>query len=162
MIEFGYAINSDAVVGMLAAFQESLADQSPALARIADDFREMIARQFASEGRAEGTPWAPLAPATLRRRRGGGILFSTGALLRSLQEPGAPGHVEELEAHSLALGTRLPYAQYHQSGTRRGLPARPLIVLSQARSERWVEIVRQHIGEKTLLLGEKELGGKQL
>ena len=160
MIEFTYSINSKPVEKALGNFQASLADQSPALARVADDFREMIARQFSSEGRTEGTPWPPLAPSTLRRRpgkAGGPILQSTGALLRSLTAPGAAGHVEQLEAQSLAIGTSLPYALFHQTGTRR-MPARPIIVLSGARSERWVEIVRGGIEEKALLLGAKTLG----
>lgn len=158
MFAFTYADNAESVNEALAAFEESLADQAPALARVADDFREMIAQQFASEGRAEGTPWPELAPATLRRRQANTpILYKTGALLRSLREPGAAGHVEELEGYSLTLGSRLPYAVFHQTGTRR-LPARPIIVLSGARSERWTEIVRQQIAEKTLLLGAKELG----
>lgn len=158
MIEFTYAVNSEPVENALATFQESLAEQSPALRRIADDFRAMMARQFATEGWAEGTPWAERAPSTLRRRRAStSILYETGALLRSLTEPGAAGHVEELEGYSLTLGSRLPYARYHQTGTRR-MPARPLIVLSGARVERWTEIVRRSLEEKTLLLGAKELG----
>jgi phage gpG-like protein len=157
MIQFTYAVNSEPVENALATFEESLAEQSPALRRIADDFREMIAQQFATEGRAEGTPWAELAPSTLRRRRARtSILYETGALLRSLTEPGAAGHVEELEGYSLTLGSQLPYAGYHQSGTRR-MPARPIIVLSGTRAERWAEIVRQQIAGKTLLLGAKEL-----
>jgi phage gpG-like protein len=162
MIEFSYAVNSESVDEALEGFQESLADQQPALAAIADDFREMIAEQFASQGGAEGTPWAPLAPSTLRRRRASpSILYATGALLRSLTEPGAAGHVAELEDQSLTLGTRLPYALYHQTGTRR-LPARPIIVLSEARAERWTEIVRREIEGSTELLGTRELGGKEL
>jgi len=158
MIQFTYTLNSEPVENALAAFHESLADQAPALARVADDCREMIARQFASEGRAEGTPWPELSPATLRRRHARTpILYKTGALLRSLGEPGAAGHVEELEGYSLTLGSRLPYALYHQTGTRR-LPARPIIVLSGARSERWTEMVRREIEQKALLLGAKELG----
>jgi phage gpG-like protein len=158
MIEFTYAVNSEPVENALATFQQSLAEQSPALMRIADDFREMIAQQFASEGQAEGTLWAELAPSTFRRRRAStSILYETGALLRSLTGPGAGGHVEELEGYSITLGSRLPYAGYHQTGTRR-MPARPIIVLSGTRGERWTEIVRRSLEEKTLLLGSKELG----
>jgi phage gpG-like protein len=159
MIQFTYALNSKPVENALATFEESLADQSPALGAIADDFRVMIAQQFATEGRAEGTPWAELTASTLRRRRASAsILYETGALLRSLTEPGAAGHVEELEGYSLTLGSQLPYAGYHQSGTRR-MPARPIIVLSGTRAERWTEMVRSAIEEKTALLGVKELRG---
>jgi phage gpG-like protein len=100
-------------------FQAVLADNSEALAAVADDLRQMIAEQFATEGAAGGTPWAPLAPSTVRRTRGarGGILYATGALLGSLTDPGAPGHVEQLDEQSLLFGSELPYAIYHQTGT---------------------------------------------
>ena len=168
MIEFTYTINSQPAEKALANFQASLADPSadgPALQRVADDFREMIARQFASEGRAEGTPWAARKsvgavhelPTTQRAIHESPLLVRTGALQRSLTVRGAAGHVERLEAQSLAIGTSLPYALFHQTGTRR-MPARPIIVLSGARSERWVEIVRGGIEEKALVLGTRQLG----
>jgi phage gpG-like protein len=166
MIEFTYAVNSEPVENALATFEESLAEQSPALMRIADDFREMIAQQFASEGQAEGTPWPPRKFSSARSTRRGvqagrgpasPLLIRTGALRDSLTTPGAAGPVEELEGYSITLGSRLPYASYHQTGTRR-MPARPIIVLSGTRAERWTEIVRRSLEEKTLLLGSKELG----
>jgi len=168
MITFSYADNSEEVNKTLDAFQDALADPAlagPALREIADDFRVMIAQQFASEGRAEGTPWQP-------RRKGGSqarpgrpdqigmpLLVRTGALRDSLIGPGAAGHVEELEDGAITLGTRLPYALFHQLGTRH-MPARPIIVLSDERSAKWTEIVRGAIEDKTVLLGTKELGGK--
>jgi len=167
MIAFTYADNSEEVNKTLDAFQDALGDPAmagPALREIADDFRVMIAQQFASEGRAEGTPWRP-------RRRGGSqtrpgqvidlpLLVRTGALLESLIGPGTAGHVEELEDGAITLGTRLPDALFHQLGTR-NMPARPIIVLSDERSAKWTEIVRGAIEEKAVLLGSKELrGGK--
>jgi phage gpG-like protein len=174
MIEFTFDLNPQPLNDALAAFQASLADQSPVLGRIADDFRELIAEQFASEGRAGGTPWAELAPSTLRRKRGAAIsiLYETGALLRSLTDPGSADHLEESDGQSLTLGSRLPYALFHQTGTGwgfgrtgqmagqqkgRGTPMRPLIVVSPERSDAWVEMFRQALEEKTLLLGTQEL-----
>jgi len=178
MIQFSYDINSDQVERALAGFQGALADNAPALREIADDFREMIAQQFTSEGQAEGTPWAARktsrqpqtwrkaamsAPALVARTGRGNaspLLVRTGALRDSLIGLGG-GHVEEIDERSLTLGSRVPYAMFHQLGTRR-MPARPIIVLSDARAERWAEIVRGAIEEKTLLLGAKELGGTKL
>lgn len=172
MIQFTYDINSDHVERVLSHFQDALADNAPALREIADDFREMVAKQFASAGRAEGTPWAP-------RRRGGPrgrpgqarlpdgqaqglpLLVRTGALRDSLTTSGAAGSVEELDGGLLTLGARVPYALFHQLGTRH-MQARPLIVLSDARSQRWTEIVRRTIEDKTVLLGAKELGATKL
>lgn len=160
MMTFLGSLDSKNVGDALENFQASLADNSEVLAAIADDLREMVSDQFATEGRAGGTPWAELAPSTLRRSRGrrAGILYSTGALLGSLGAIGAPGHVEQLHRQSLLFGSRLPYAIFHQTGTRR-MPARPIIALSGERTERWLEIVRSGIAEKAVLLGMRELGG---
>ncbi len=61
-----------------------------------------------------------------------------------------------MDGRSLTLGSRLPYAMFHQLGTR-FMPARPIIVLSDERSQRWTEIVRRAIEGKSALLGTKDL-----
>ena len=161
-LRFEYAVQSDSVDRMLAAWQSALGDHTEAFEQIAEDFRESVARQFSTEGRAEGTPWLPRKRAgavRLPRAQPRGeppLLIHSGTLLRSLTVPGAPGSVEELAERSLLLGTRVPYARYHQEGTRH-LPARPIIVLSGARAATWVEIVRRNLEEKVLLFGPKEL-----
>jgi phage gpG-like protein len=156
---FEGSMNSESVDRALENFQASLADNSEALA---DDLRQVIAEQFTTEGAAGGTPWAPLAPSTLRksRRTRSGILNLTGALLGSLTDPGAPGHVEQTDSGQLLFGSALPYSGFHQTGTRR-MPARPIIVLSGDSTARWLEIVRSSIEEKTLLLGTQQLGGRK-
>ena len=165
MIAFTYADNSQAVSQALESFQEALADNAPALAAVADDFREMLAQQFASEGRSGGTPWPARVgavrepPSRKRAMQAAPLQVRTGALRDSLTTPGAAGGVEELDGGSLTLGTRLPYAMFHQLGTRR-MPARPLIVLSDERASKWTEIVRNAIQDRSTLLGAQELGGK--
>jgi len=134
-MQFTATVNSEPVEQALRVFQASLAEQSPALTEIADDLRAMVTEQFASEGRAGGTPWAELAPSTARRRRAGTLLLNT---------------------------TGAGYGQTLLPGPtkgRRGLPMRPLIVLTPARSDQWTELVRQHLEENTPLLGTKQLGG---
>jgi phage gpG-like protein len=165
MVSFTYSDNSQAVDKALANFQAALADERPALQAIADDFRALIARQFSTEGRAEGTPWPPrvgagLAPPSKRAMQASPLLVRTGALRNSLIEPHAPDHVEQIDATSLTFGTRVPYALFHQFGTRR-MPARPLIVLSGERAERLLEIVRGGMEEKGSILGAAELSGSK-
>ncbi len=175
MFELSFTSNSDSIDRRLGAFDQWLRDLSPAMRQIADDFREMIREQFSTEGRAGGTPWAALAPSTQRNRRrsGSSILNDTGTLLRSLIEPEVPGHVEEMDPTSLTIGSDLPYGAFHQTGTgvgfgqtaiphgqhQRGMPMRPIIVLSDEKTAEWTEVVRQYLEQGTLLLGEKELGG---
>ncbi len=159
---FEGSVNSENVDRALSNFQDSLADNSDSLAAVADDLRQMMAEQFATEGAAGGTPWAPLATSTLRksRRTRSGILNLTGALLGSLTDPGAPGHVEQIDSAQLLFGSGLPYAGFHQTGTRR-MPARPIVVLTGDATARWLEIVRNSIEGKVALLGTWELGGRQ-
>src|SRR5512135_3351921 len=109
MIQFTFDFDPEPMNRALESFELSLADSSPALAQIADDFREMIREQFATEGRAGDTPWADLTPSTLARRRrvGSGILYSTGTLLQSLIDSAAFGHVEETDGQSLTIGSSL-------------------------------------------------------
>jgi phage gpG-like protein len=167
MISFTYSDNSESVAKALANFQAALADNAPAFGEIADDFREMMAAQFASQGGAEGAPWAPRAGAagvrpshatrkTSRRERRSPLLQRTGALRDSLTRRGSSGAVENVAALSLALGSRVPYAVFHQLGTHR-MPARPLLVLSEARAAQWTEFVQRGLEQKALVLGARQM-----
>ena len=159
---FEGSLNSENVDRALENFQASLADNSEALAAVADDLRRMMAEQFATEGAAAGTTWAPRATSTLCKPlpHRSGILNLTGALLGSRTDPGAAGHVEQIDSAQLLFGSALPYAGFHQTGTRR-MPARPIIVLAGDATARWLEIVRNSIEEKVALLGTWELGGSK-
>jgi phage gpG-like protein len=173
-MNFTFEINSEPVDRAIEAFESSLADNSGALRLIADDFREMIAEQFSSQGAAGGTPWAALAPSTLRRRRAGSApLNSTGALMASLIDAGSAGHVEKSDGQTLTIGSRLPYATYHQTGTGRGfgqtfvasgrglgrgMPMRPIIALTGDRRRKWVNFLGQGLEQKAPLLSAKQLG----
>lgn len=163
MNAFQVSMNSDSLDHALADFQSSLAGDSPALAAIADDLREILAEQFSTEGAAGGSPWAPLAPSTLRKAHAArvGILQVTGALAASLVDKDAPGHVEECDGEQLLFGTGLPYAVFHQEGTRR-MPARPIVALAEESTARWLDAFRGGLEEKTTLLGASELGGKEI
>ncbi|TAM79178.1 MAG: hypothetical protein EPN47_19410 [Acidobacteria bacterium] len=161
MIAFDGSINSQAVDDSLNLLQAQLSDLSPAMELIAEDIREMEAAQFASAGAGGGTPWAALAPSTVKRKHGaGGILVASGALLDSLTDPASPDHVEAIDKLSLEIGTSLPYATFQQTGAgwgfgeglmppapRRGhgVPMRPLLVMTADRQDRWVGFVTQQI-----------------
>ena len=173
MIRFDGSINSEKAENSLKVLQAQLSDLSPAMALIAEDFREMEAGQFASAGASGGTPWAGLAASTEKRKRGsGGILVASGALLNSLTDQESPDHVEAIGNLSLEIGTDLPYARFQQTGAgwgfgeaspppapRRGhgVPMRPLLVLTADRQDRWVEFVARQIESQSPLLSATEL-----
>ncbi len=98
---------------------------APALPLVA----RAIERNFDEEGRP--LRWAPLAPDYARRkarRFGPGlrILQRSGRLRRSI--------VTRLEAGAIVASTNLPYAPFHQFGTRT-IPPRPFLVLTDADKE---------------------------
>lgn len=98
-----------------------LADLSPVLEVIAQDVRTAIDDSFAEQASPDGSPWAPLSRATVRRRRGTGaptILVDTGRLRNSI--------ATQYTQRSLSFGSNVVYGGAHQFGyAPRRLPARP-------------------------------------
>lgn len=175
MIALNGSINSQGAENSLSLLEAQLSDLSPALGQIAGDMRQMASDQFASAGAVGGTPWAPLAPSTLKRKGGGGILVASGALLDSLTDAESPDHVEAIDNLSLDFGTDLGYAGFQQTGAGwgfgeaspppaprhgHGVPMRPLLALTADSQDRWIGFIRQQLAAPSL--GANELrGGSQ-
>lgn len=121
-------------------------DLRPVWQYIAEDFHQLEAQQFATEG-GLGRPWPPLSPAyaawKAKHFPGAPILVRTGRLRASLT--GKTGDtVEVLEPQILRIGTRVPYAIFHQTGTVK-MPPRPPIVISEAAKDRWVRLIHAYL-----------------
>lgn len=81
-------------------------------------------RRIAAEKRApDGTPWAPLKPSTIARRRKGSksILQDTGRLLGSISHTASRNRA--------IIGTSVEYAGFLQGGTK-NMVARPFMGIS--------------------------------
>lgn len=105
----------------LAGLRRKVVDASPAFSKIDKSVTMMFKRQFDTEGAFGGTPWKPLAPATIKARakpgRGrGGILRDFNTLWASLVNIGDPDGIRLIEPLRYTRGTRVPYAQAHQEG----------------------------------------------
>lgn len=90
--------------------------------------RAEAAAQFATQGSAFGSPWPPRNP---DRSPGRPLLVLTGRLRGSWTDQENPEHVEEILAGPGSeviglFGTAVPYAGFHEFGTRR-LPAKPVL-----------------------------------
>lgn len=107
-----------AIQGMLRRID----DWRPLWPRLTELFHATESKQFASEGGvgARGN-WVPLSPryAEQKRRRWGKrkILVASGRLRSSLTARTGSAIVEDANPLKLVLGTRVPYAMYHQTGT---------------------------------------------
>jgi phage gpG-like protein len=132
----------------LLRFEDDVRDASPAFREMANMLRSWERRQFASEGSYASGGWAPLAASTVAQKRRKGldprILRATGDLMRSLTQSGDPNADVTIAPLGMTFGTSVPYARYHQTGTRRMPRRRPLELRDQDRRE-LVRILQRHL-----------------
>jgi len=105
--------------------------------------------------------WEPLDKAYAARKRAAGfgskILVRTGDLRDSLTQRGHSEAVFNPSKRWLTMGTTVPYAGYHQTGTGRSggrsgstitrMPAREPIRISEAQARFWVRLVNKFLHE---------------
>jgi len=140
----GFEIEVDGLsmyTGALQRLAEFAQDLSEPFREISKDFQRVEGERF----NRQGPGWAPLAPATLLRKRGPSILVETGALKESLM--GGAGFIEVITDSQLIAGTDIPYARYHQRGTRR-MPVREVIKPDATATTGWLKIIQRHLVER--------------
>ncbi len=97
-------------------------------------YREVLT-DFVLEGGNSGDRWAPLASGYAKWKSahypGAGMLVRSGALKAALTSSTAEHAIFRATSDSLEIGTDLPYAMYHQRGTRR-MPQRPPLRVNEA------------------------------
>lgn len=138
----------------LSRFQDVVSDYRPVLRDIGGLFRKIEEEQFLSEGHGR---WRPLAPATLRRKKGPGILRESGRLFDSLTSPGGE-HEEEISKTEGRWGTAVPYAIFHQTGTSK-MPTRPPIDFREEDKREITRLVQRFIVEEARRQGLLSFGG---
>ncbi len=123
---------------------------------IATAVRNDILDRFKTATAPDGSPWAPLSPVTIarRRRRSDRPLLDTGVLRNSIQ-------ILELGRDSASVGTREKYAATHQFGAKKGqygrtkrgapipwgdVPARSFIGVSDGAMENIRRLIIRHLG----------------
>jgi phage gpG-like protein len=134
----------------LVRWANATADLRPAFEDIANRFAQMELAQFVTQGSSGGEVWSPLSPrygaAKARAWPGRPILVRTGELRRQLTR--RPFGVERITADSMHLGTSLPYARYHQTGTPR-MPRRPPVNLTEGQRRELVKLVQAYLVSQT-------------
>jgi phage gpG-like protein len=140
-----FTVSVDGVQSTTRAFQtldETIRDFRPVWPEIHMYFLRSMTEQFESLGSRGGQRWQPLnekyAKWKAQRFPGKPILVRTERLKRSLSLGGSePDQVKEFAPMYAVFGTRVPYARYHQRGTRR-MPARPILQPTQRDVDRMV------------------------
>jgi len=120
----------------IARFADGVSDYRPIWPVIEDDFYAQEKAQFESEGGEGGAKWPELSAEYAGWKQahypGRPILQRTGNLMQSLTSPNDPNTVRIEGRRTLTLGTKIPYAIYHQSiAPRKRLPRRPEILLTE-------------------------------
>jgi phage gpG-like protein len=159
MIQITFDVSGIATVQQkFATYGADVKDLSVPFTEIADDLQADFTLNMATEGALFGGGWAPLAPSTIadRVRKGygaGPILYRTGALANSLSGDNS-GAIKEVTPASVTVGTAVPYAGYHQTGTKK-MPMRRIIGLSWARRSLIVRRLADYI---RMLAAESGIG----
>lgn len=124
-------------------YVSDLADLTPLWGDLADLLRHQTDHNFDTEGAASGPRWRPLSKAYARwkaaRFPGKPILQRSGKLRDSLVRE-SWGHVYEARERAMVWGTSVPYAGFHQSGTRH-MPSRPIIRLTEGNQDDMTKVV---------------------
>lgn len=143
----------DKIGANLKARASKAIDLRPAFDAIADDFAQREKVLFNRGGSVSGfRKWAPLSKAYRERKVAAGYpadtLVRTGALRASLSVRSHPYFVYRATRSWMKIGTSVPYASYHQTGTRR-MPAREPIRITDTQRKTWAKIIERHIFGRT-------------
>jgi phage gpG-like protein len=147
-------VNLESLVSVVIDAAESAADAD--YTEALDDAIEILQgferRLYLEQRDAGGRAWAPLAMSTILRKEHGAILVDSGRMYESLTTPnGTADTIWETGDTWLRFGTSVPYAHWHQTGTRR-MPARPHVGCDQPTADTIARVlgnaVAEHIGEQ--------------
>ncbi len=103
-------IEDKPVLDALNRLSRKMSDLSPVLRVIGEDLVKSTEARFGSQGPApDGTRWAALSPATLKRKKHSKILTELGHLRGSIRS-------QLMGTHAVAVGTNMEYGAIHQLG----------------------------------------------
>jgi len=140
----------------IARFADGVTDYRPVWPLFEDLFYAQEKNQFQTEGAEGGAEWQQLSEKYGDWKRvhfpGKPILQRTGDLERSLTSASDPNTVRREERKTLTLGSRVSYAIYHQTGTKK-MPARPEIQLTEAFKREAMHHMQQYLVEMATKCG---------
>lgn len=134
-------IQADAFGAYLLGVQQSINSGSfqPALEQCIGIAHEAIAANFDGSREGSGTTWPPR-----KHEYAWPILIKTGDLKRSATSGGAKGNVQTIGPREATTGTTIPYAGFHDKGTKK-MAARPFIDVSGAAIDTMEDVIGDYI-----------------
>ena len=129
----------------LEGFAQRMDNLDPVYKNWGEALDQSHRQRFRDEKAPDGTPWAPLSPSTLKRKRGHKILQEFG------ERGGLLGSLHYQVSDGLHYGTDKPYGAIHQHGGPAGrnksviIPARPFLGFTDDDREELLEILVDHL-----------------
>lgn len=132
----------------LQVYNDKLRDFTPAFRVMIDYLQQYESQVFTAEGSSdELKPWAALTePYATRKQKqypGSTILIRSRVLYNSLIGTGV-GNISLVSNRNMEYGTEIPYAIYHQRGTRH-MTARPILRLGNRARNKLTQILAKSI-----------------
>ena len=122
---------------ILKRYKSCVRNLEPPLRGWGNYMEQETERQFATETDPDGVRWAALAPSTLAEKRRKGypesILTRTGKMRRSV--------VSVADTRSVLIAVDVPYAIFHQQGTRK-MPQRRILGMNEKREQKLRKLIR--------------------
>ena len=174
-IDIRLEIHDEELQKTLRDLSKKAADIRTPLKRSGVHMMSSFDKNFKQEGRPQ--KWKPLQPNTVaaRRKQSSKILQDKGLLRMSVLSKSGKGNIYRLTKDSLAMGSSLKIAPYHQRGTKPyvirpkrkpllrfkttkgwvfarivhhpGLPARPFVLIQDEDEKAIVDIFADHVME---------------
>jgi phage gpG-like protein len=124
-------------------------NMEPALQDVADDMMEVVFATFMSQGRRYGGSWAAIDPKWVARKAKKGwdtrILLAQNFLIDSWTNRGDENQHLDVDGKRIVLDSTLDYAEVHQFGGGRNIPARPYVNFYPQDRKRWVKMCQEHL-----------------
>jgi phage gpG-like protein len=140
----------DTLTPALRKAASALEDKKPVLEAMALLVESATRRSF-NDPSQRATPWPPLSPATLARKRK--AKNTSTAILKQSTLLWKSWHTLVTNTHATVSSPQY-YAAFHQFGTRRGLPSRPMLpYIGQGDSAQLAPFIRQ----KVITVAEKKI-----
>lgn len=145
----GTLITIEANTGEVGKHLQRIAERAEHLPDVLTELGEVLVpsvyARFVAGVAPDGEPWAPLAPRTLRRKKGPGILRESLALQDSIHY--------QVEGDTLHVGTDVVYGAIHQlggtikhkGGGKTKMPARPYLGLSAGDETAMLAVVADYL-----------------
>jgi phage virion morphogenesis protein len=139
MAQIQISIDDHQVVQGLNRAARRLRNLQPLMEDIGAALERSTDRRFASEVSPSGEPWRSLSARTLARKRNNKILNETGKMRASLSYMA--------DAMSVQVGFSDVKSRWHQFGTNRGIPPRPMLGLSDGDVQEIESLVTEHLSQ---------------